>query len=349
MENGISDFILQVITRSDSLGVAIARETGELTFVNKTFCSACKDSPTPRYLQDLFSESVGQDVQGILTSEGVHHFFFEVEETLWECIVAVSPTIAGAERTVLSILVPQKTNSATLKAIGQVTGKYGHDFNNLLGAIRASTELLEHKLKKIFGAAELPVDRQVRIVNSSVTKAVTLTAQMRGYASREPMHRGAVKLTSLVEGLVAVLRDSGALSFEVVLECKEDRPISGDEFLLSQAFQSVILNAVEAMSTTSDRCIALILEPIELPEKRGTLRAGSYMQFLCIDHGAGMESPHVQRAFEPFFSTKYATTGTGLGIGLSMARQIILEHEGDITLKSMPNTGTVVQILLPVA
>ena len=346
MEQDLTDVVLQAIAGSQGLGVAVARENGALAFVNNAFTRLGLDEK-PEYLYDLLPEPVAREVKEVLSQHGTHHFSFSTDSVSYECIVSVTTVREESHHTIIAILVPQTDDALTLKAIGRVTGKYGHDFNNLIGSVLGATDLLEHKLRKIHGD-DMPVERQLRLIKSAVGKAVALTGQMRGYARDEKYPHSELDLEPLLEGLVALVQESAAVAAEVFVEVKESLPVSGNEFQLSQALQSLLLNAVDAMKGSEEPCLAVLLSEVEVESDSDEIAAGRYMQVVIIDHGSGMSDEKIEAAFKPFYSTRSKEIGAGIGLGLPMARQVIRDHGGELCVQSLPETGTAVQVLLPV-
>ena len=111
--------------------------------------------------------------------------------------------------------------------------------------------------------------------------------------------------------------------------------VIGDAGALNQVFLNLLKNAAEAIETHGSGGIRV---RVSSQEGRLVVRVE--------DDGPGMSAEVQSRLFEPFFTTKEAGRGTGLG--LSMCRRIVVEHEGTIEVESEPGRGTAFTVALPV-
>jgi signal transduction histidine kinase len=138
-------------------------------------------------------------------------------------------------------------------------------------------------------------------------------------------------LRSTIHLLGHKFRSSGA---EVTLEIDEEIPaVIGDAGALNQVFLNILKNAAEAIEGGGGT--------IQVTAKR----EGAQVLVGIRDTGPGMEAAVKARLFEPFYSTKVAGGGTGLG--LSMSRRIVERHGGSIEIESEPGEGTCVTVRLP--
>jgi C4-dicarboxylate-specific signal transduction histidine kinase len=113
-------------------------------------------------------------------------------------------------------------------------------------------------------------------------------------------------------------------------------PVLGDRIHLQQVLLNLMLNGMEAMSSTPPERRLLLVRTAQI---NGTAEVS------VRDAGTGIGDPDATQVFEPFYTTK----PDGMGMGLSIARSIVEAHDGRITAENNPNGGATVRFHLPVA
>lgn len=220
-----------------------------------------------------------------------------------------------------------------LSAMGSLLAGVAHELNNPLAIVIAQSSLLVEKAasddvrrrgERIHAAAE----RCGRIVKSFLAMARQKPPQ------REPVHVGEV-VASALDMVSYGMRSSG---IETEVDIAPDLPvISGDKDLLTQVLANLMINAQQAlMDRAPPRRIEL-----------GAFRAGADIAIRVADNGPGIPDEIMRRVFEPYFTTKPA--GVGTGIGLSICRNVVEAHGGKVTLGNRPGGGAQFDITLPIA
>jgi D-glycero-D-manno-heptose 1,7-bisphosphate phosphatase len=235
---------------------------------------------------------------------------------------------------------------STLEAIGRISARIGHDFNNLLGAMQGCLDLVRKKAEEARPNG-LSIDRQLAIMQNSVARATEFTRRLRGYVRPGPLETSPAHLKELIEETAALINAAGV---ELVLEVKSDSVVEINSFSVQQVLTSLCLNALEALEGQSDRFLVLGLSEISIEQKNSTanLPAGRYAHLVLIDHGQGLKKELIARLFQPFFTTKEQKLGKGLGLSLVMAREIMKKHGGAIVVDSQEGCGTAVHLYFPV-
>jgi signal transduction histidine kinase len=229
-----------------------------------------------------------------------------------------------------------------LRTVGQMAEGVAHDVNNLLMLISGSVE----------DALSLPGDcggarPQLEAAMQSINSAADLLQQLLGLSRPRRSRQEAIELNAwLIPLRDMVARMLGPL-YRIELRTDPDLPACPvDHAQLESAVLNLILNARDAMPRGG--VIIVQTERVEIadgqPTERG-LRPGAYIAITVRDSGHGMPPDVAARAFEPFFSSKPAGTGTGLG--LTMVQRFAEHAGGGASLRSAPGAGTSVQILLP--
>ncbi|ACK52477.1 PAS/PAC sensor hybrid histidine kinase [Methylocella silvestris BL2] len=232
--------------------------------------------------------------------------------------------------------------SQKLDAIGQLTGGVAHDFNNLLMAILGSLELVQKRL---------PADPKIAsLIDNAILAAqrgTSLTQRMLAFARRQELELEPVDVLALVRGMTDLLQRSIGPSapievrFPLALE-----PVQADANQLELALLNLVVNARDAMPNGGAIIIAARQEAIVEQAAVG-LAPGRYICLSVQDTGEGMDQATLDRAKEPFFTTK--GVGKGTGLGLPMVHGVAEQSGGRLILKSQKGAGTTAEIWLPAA
>ncbi|MBZ6377825.1 hypothetical protein B5C34_02930 [Pacificimonas flava] len=233
----------------------------------------------------------------------------------------------------------QLVQTQKIEALGQLTGGIAHDFNNLLQAISSSVQLIER-------APEDP-DRVLRwsaMAREATAKAERLTAQLLTFSRVRATAIEPVELDPMLEGMQDLLERSLGPSIDLDIRSESGAVISIDRTQIELALLNLVINARDALPEGGEiRVTSDIVEVTEGPE----LSAGHYATVSVADNGTGIPPDILRRVFDPFFSTKEAGRGTGLG--LSMVHSLLKQHGGTIEIDSEPGRGTVATMLLPLS
>ncbi len=235
--------------------------------------------------------------------------------------------------------------SEKLRAIGTLAGGIAHDFNNLLGAILGFSELALEEVPK-----EGPANRHLRQVLKAGLRAKDLVRQILVFSRQSAPQRVKVRLSTLIDETARLLRAAIPVTVEIrsLIDTPEDVVVA-DPTQLHQALMNLGTNASHAMREKGGM-LTFALAEFVAPEggvgaEAPQLKPGAYLRLSVTDTGHGMERAVQERIFEPFFTTK--PVGEGTGLGLSVVHGIIENHDGLITVQSMPEAGTTFTIFLP--
>jgi signal transduction histidine kinase len=229
-----------------------------------------------------------------------------------------------------------------VESLGQLTGGVAHDFNNLLMAVLGNLELVRKFL---------PDDPKIRrLIDGAIQGAergATLTKRMLAFARRQELKPETVDIPNLVDSMVEMLRRSLGPGVQITTEFEADLPPTRvDPNQLELALLNLGLNARDAMPLGGKLTISAHRERIAAGDVPG-LDPGEYVCITERDTGEGMDEVTLKRATEPFFTTKGAGRGTGLG--LSMVDGLVAQSGGAMRITSQPSGGTTVELWLPVS
>ena len=234
----------------------------------------------------------------------------------------------------------QLRQAQKMETIGQLTGGVAHDFNNLLMAVMGNLDLLRKRM---------PADpRPHRLVDGALQGAergASLTQRLLAFARRQDLRAVPIDLRALIHGMIDLLERSLGPRVVLRLDLPEGLPPArADANQLELAVLNLAINARDAMPDGG-------MIDIGVCEYRAgndpVLEAGRYLKLSVNDTGAGMSPETLQRAVEPFFSSK--PLGKGTGLGLSMVHGLAVQLGGALQLSSTEGKGTTATLVLPVA
>jgi two-component system cell cycle sensor histidine kinase/response regulator CckA len=230
-----------------------------------------------------------------------------------------------------------------MESLGRLAGGVAHDFNNLLLVIQACADLAARQLPKDHGAHADLLD-----IQRTTDRAAALTKQLLTFARRQVLPS---RQRSIVEGVVSdldpILRRLCGKSIQVSLALESGgAEVNANTVELEQVLMNLAANARDAMPEGGTLSIRSQRRRVEAGEL-GELGAGDYVELVIADTGIGM-SPEVQaRIFEPFYTTKPAGRGTGLGLATVFG--LVAQLGGRIIVSSVVGEGTEFRVLLPQA
>jgi PAS domain S-box-containing protein len=229
-----------------------------------------------------------------------------------------------------------------LDAMGQLTGGVAHDFNNLLTPVIGGLDLLK---RRGFGG-----DREHRILDGalqSAERARILVQRLLAFARRQPLQAQAVALPGLLQGMADLIDSTTGPNIRVEVELDDDLPlVSVDANQLEMAILNLAVNARDAMPD-GGRLAFSAHQRVIGPNDPSGLPARAYVLLCVQDTGTGMDEATLQRAIEPFFSTK--GIGKGTGLGLSMVHGLLSQMGGGLTLVSSLGEGTTAEMWLRIS
>ena len=233
--------------------------------------------------------------------------------------------------------------SVKLKALGQLTGGIAHDFNNLLGVIIGSMEVLLDAQAYSPEHAELAHE----ILNSALS-GTRLTRRLLAVGRNQPLQPQRVDLNALLSGYVEVLRRTLGPAIAIMVQRAQDLwPANTDPSQIEDALLNLALNARDAMPEGGT--IAIETANVHLDAQSAAryteVSKGDYVTLTVTDTGIGMSTEVVERATEPFFTTKYSSVGSELG--LSMVYGFAKQSAGHLDISSDIGKGTAIKLYFP--
>jgi len=266
------------------------------------------------------------------------------DEGLFVISSIVDISARKAEEVERGELEEQLRQSQKLEAVGRLAGGIAHDFNNILASIFGYAELARDATNQPEVSGDL--DQLLR----SARRGRELVERILRFSRRQPVERRPIELAPTIAEATGLLRSTlpAAIELRLDLERAPER-ILGDPTSIHQVMMNLITNAVDAMPSGGQ--VEIHAEPFYVRDSFARahpgLREGAYALLSVRDDGSGMDEATLARAFEPFYTTKEA--GRGSGLGLAMVHGIVRDHGGAVWLDSSVGLGTIASVLLPVA
>jgi PAS domain S-box-containing protein len=216
-----------------------------------------------------------------------------------------------------------------MESLGILAGGVAHDMNNVLGAIltMASASLEAQP-------ADSPAYRAFKTIVQAANRGGKMVKSLLSFARQSPAEERVLVFNAIIlEGVQLLERTTmSRVSLKLDLE-PELRPILGDPSALANAFMNIGVNAVDAMPENG----TLTLRTRNLDQ--------DWIEVLVEDTGTGMSREVLEKAMEPFFTTK--PVGKGTGLGLSMVFSTVKAHYGYMDIESNPGQGTSIRMRFP--
>ena len=228
-----------------------------------------------------------------------------------------------------------------MEVIGKLTGNVAHDFNNLLTPIMGSLDIVLH-------GRELPpnIVRSATVAMDAAERAKLLVQRLLSFARRQPLVPKPVDLAELVHGMKDLIASSLGPRIALVIDVAPGLANArADRHQLELALLNLAVNARDAMPAGGR--LTITASRGRQQGRPANLSAGDFLSISVRDDGIGMDEKTLAQAIEPFFSTKSAEHGTGLG--LSMVDGLAAQLGGALQLFSTPGVGTEVMLWLPIA
>lgn len=230
-----------------------------------------------------------------------------------------------------------------MEAVGRVTSGVAHDFNNLLAVIMGNIELVKGCDDKSLRLKYLENALSATIMGSQLTR------KLLAFGRRSPLKLETVDINQVILEIDDLFIHTLPEKIGLDIRLADDIwPISVDRSLLENVLLNLVINARDAFHDSGSIVVETSNISVQQDHSRvGTVAklAGDHVSVSITDNGTGMSVQVLDQVFEPFYSTKPETEGSGLG--LSMASGFVQQSNGSIDVTSAPGEGTCVQLLFP--
>jgi len=236
----------------------------------------------------------------------------------------------------------QLQQAQKMESIGRLAGGIAHDFNNMLSIIIGYTELA---IEKIDASKSLHSDL-MEIFNAA-NRSANLTKQLLAFARKQTITPKIIDLNNVIGDMLKMLHRLIGENIDLTWIPGDNLGlVKMDPAQVDQILANLCVNARDAISGVGKITIEtsnVTLDEAYCAQHPGFL-PGSYIMIAVSDNGYGMNPETLSNIFEPYFSTKHA--GKGSGLGLSIVYGVVKQNEGNINVYSEPGQGTTFKIYL---
>jgi signal transduction histidine kinase len=275
-------------------------------------------------------EEIAERTRLVIERAEAEQQLLELNATLEQRIEARTNELRSAQEALLQ--------SQKMEAIGQLVSGLAHDFNNVLAAIVSALELIDRrssdpdKVQKFAKAGLQATDRGARLVS-----------QLLAFSRSQRIQLRPIFVCDVIDDMTDMLARTLGPMIQITYSTNPSPvPVLGDPVQIEMMLLNLAINARDAMPNGGELTIATSVVKVANDSE---VADGEYVELSVADTGAGMDETTLRRALEPFFTTKPAGKGTGLGLAqiYGSARQ----SGGTVRLESRLDEGTKVRVLLP--
>lgn len=224
-----------------------------------------------------------------------------------------------------------------MEALGTLAGGVAHDFNNILASIHGFTELA---LENVDAASTVAGD--LSEIKRAAQRAKELVQQIQAFARPDSGSARSVRVKTIAQEVLTQIQAGRPSAVQVEARLESEALVRTDPTSMHQVLMNLCTNAVQAM-TSQGGVLTLSLKDVEPAVTSPDVRR---LQITVSDTGVGMTPEIIGSIFEPYFTTKGAGRGTGLG--LAVVHGLVQSMGGQIQVQSEVGRGSVFTLLLPV-
>ncbi len=251
----------------------------------------------------------------------------------------------------------RQAHAQKMEALGSLAGGIAHDFNNTLGGIVGAVSLIQSRLDAAGASAPVDIARELEIIQRSTKRAASSVRGLMAFTTHAPERHEPFSLSDSVLRVVELSRRTMNRTVAIVVgDLPPDAAVTGDPSQVEQLILNLVINAEQATTTmrpigeARGGSVELDLRRVDPESLRAVppdVGRAAYWALSVRDDGVGIDAAVLPRVFDPFYTTKDADHGSGLG--LSMVHLIAKQHGGYVEAVSEPGAGSTFTVYLPTA
>jgi PAS domain S-box-containing protein len=233
----------------------------------------------------------------------------------------------------------QLRQSQKMEAVGTLAGGIAHDFNNILSIILGNTELAIKDVPE-----QHPARESIDEIRNACLRAKDVVRQLLSFGRKSELQLIPLDISTILRESLKLIRASMPSNIEVRHHFHKDIWTTlGDPTQINQILINLSTNAADAIGGAGG-ILDVSLENIEIAGQNPelNLEPGRYVKLTISDTGVGISAAHMDRIFDPYYTTK--EVGRGTGMGLAVVHGIMETHRGKIKVSSQPAKGTAFEI-----
>lgn len=216
-----------------------------------------------------------------------------------------------------------------LEAVGTLAGGVAHDLNNVLAAVSGYAQLAQAELP-----AQHPAQSDLTAITAAADRGALLVRRVLQFARQRPTQKRPVEIAELVHEVTQLLRPQLPPHVRITLDLPDGESlVLADPTELHQVIVNIASNAIHAMHSLGSTLTFTVTS------------SKTDVILTVTDDGEGMPSDVLERAIDPFFTTR--DVGSGTGLGLAVAHGVVTSLGGTLRLESSVGAGTRVRVILP--
>jgi PAS domain S-box-containing protein len=249
----------------------------------------------------------------------------------------------------------QMRQSQKMEVVENLIGGLAHDFNNVLGAITGTISMMRYSTEGQNGTSE-NLTESINLIESSAERATVMVSQLLSLSQKQEIKLEPLDLNLSIRHILKILENTIDKRVEITAELYSSKVlVEADSGQIAQALLNLCDNASQAMTVMRKEgehkggklniSIDKYHPDKNFRDSHPHLSDGPYWVVEVSDTGIGMDEETRSRVFDPFFSTKDDSEGSGMG--LTMVNEIINRHHGIVELQSELGKGSVFKLYLP--
>ncbi len=255
------------------------------------------------------------------------------------------------------LIQAQLAQAQKMEAMGTLVGGLAHGFNNLLGGIIGSMDLIKINLDEENLKNPDDIYTYFNVAMDSATRSTNIIKQLMTISRKRKLELAPIDINRSIKHVLDICNTSFPKSINIDLNISgEELVVLAEEIQIEQVLLNLCINASHAMTmmrpdkSMSGGTLSITSSRIILDENlhKTIPDADEFSSWICIqitDTGVGIVENDINRIFEPFFTTKKHEEGTGLGLSISYS--IVKQHNGFIRVSSTPGKTTTFSVYLP--